>query len=104
MKCKEYMITLDEIINITLTGGTSDWEDPAFVQMCEKKVAKELLEYTGKIARKSTESGSAGRESETEWMENESGELMDTVCEANRVYLKMGMRLGAELVLQLLGM
>lgn len=99
MECKEYMITLDEIINIMLIGGTSGGDDPAFVQMCEKKVANELLEYTGKIAM---ESGTAGREAA--WMENEAGTLMDTVCEAHRIYLKMGIKLGAGLVLQLLGM
>lgn len=104
MENSECMITLDEIINSVLTGSAAREEDPAFVRKCEKKVAKELLEYTGKIAWKSAEGRPAGREMETEWMENEAGALMDAVCEAHRVYLKMGMKLGAGLVFQLLGM
>ena len=102
MEDKECIITLDEIISSVLTGGELGEEDPVFVRECEKKVAKELLEYTGKIARKGAEEKAAGGE-ET-WMEDEAGVLMDAVCEAHRIYLKMGMRLGAGLVLQLLGM
>lgn len=101
MEDKESMITLDEIINSVLTGGELGEEDPAFVRECEKKVAKELLEYTGKIARKAEGRAAGGEEA---WMEDEAGVLMDAVCEACRIYFKKGMKLGAGLAFQLMGM
>lgn len=102
MEDKESMITLDEIINSVLTGGESGEGDPAFVRECEKKIAKMLLDYTGKIARKGAEEKVVG--GEEAWMEDEAGVLMDAVCEACRIYFKKGMKLGAGLAFQLMGM
>lgn len=104
MEKEECMITLDEIVNIVLTGGESGGEDPPFVRMCEKKVTREVLAYTDKIARKGAEGKEEGGEEKDTWMEDEAGALMDAVCGANRVYFKMGMKLGAGLVSQLLNM
>ena len=39
----------------------------------------------------------------TSFIENQIGELLDSIGEANHVYFKNGMKLGASLLLQLLG-
>ncbi len=69
--------------------------------MCEKNIAKELLDFTKKIA--STNKDSPVNENEAlELIECKAVTVMDAVCEANRVYMKAGMKLGASLIFQLL--
>lgn len=92
---------LDTIMNHMLNedGG----ESPKFVRDCEKKVTEEIRSYTDRIRMASAEKPFSGEEAVMFTEENADG-LLDSVCDSNRVYMKKGMKLGAKLVFQLLGL
>lgn len=69
---------------------------PDFVKECEKTVISEIETFTGKATQK------CGEELR-EIVESKDGELLDSVCETNRIYFRNGMTVGAVLLLQLLG-
>lgn len=92
---------LDNIMNHVLNDHSG--ESPKFVRDCEKKVAEEIRSYTDRIRLAGAEKPSAGEEAENFVEENADG-LLDSVCDSNRVYMKIGMKLGAKLVFQLLGL
>jgi len=73
------------------------------VRDCEKKVKDRLADYTSKIRRTGME-GLAAREDDEEFVEENVGGLLDSICESNRAYMKKGMKLGAGMVFQLLGL
>ena len=68
---------------------------------CEKEVKDGLLGYTRKI-RQAVAEGSVDREEEETFVEENAGELLDNIYGSNRIYMKMGMKLGASMVFQLL--
>lgn len=70
---------------------------PDFVKECEKTVINEIKSFTGKATQK------CGEELR-EIVESKDGELLDSICEANRIYFRNGMAVGAMLLLQLLGL
>lgn len=93
------MVSLDDIIEYVL--GDESGEIPKFVRDCERKVKDELLGYTGKIRRSDAEKMTDGEE-ET-FAEENAGELLDSISGANRTYMKMGMKLAAGMIFQLMG-
>lgn len=101
MEKNEYMLTLDQIIDSVLLSGAFGGEDPDFVRTCEKNVAREMLTYTRKIAP-SNQDDSISEDEAITLIEEKAVNVMDEVCMANRIYLKMGMKLGAGLLFQLL--
>ena len=101
MEDNECILTLDQIIDSVL-NGTSDDEDPKFVRICEKNVTSALLDYTRKITAAKQDDPISEDKAMT-ILEEKSGNVIDEVCAANRVYLKIGMKLGASLIFQLLG-
>lgn len=101
MEKDEYMLTLDQIIDIVLNSGALGGIDPEFVRMCEKNITRELLNYTRNIAPSSQDNSISEDEAIT-LIEEKAVAVMDEVCETNRVYLKMGMKICAGLFFQLL--
>lgn len=89
---------LDTIIDNVL--GSSD-ESPKFVRDCEKNVIKEIHSYTDRV-RKAGEKLDTDKDVVGFAEENAEG-LLDSVCVSNRIYMKTGLKLGAKLVFQLLG-
>lgn len=92
---------LDTIMNHMLNDDAG--ESPKFVRDCEKKITAEVRKYTDRIRMADTEKLSGGEEAETFVEENADG-LLDSICNSNRIYMKKGMKLGAKLVFQLLGL
>lgn len=92
---------LDIIMNHMLNDDAG--ESPKFVRDCEKKIAAEVHKYTDRIRMTDAGELSGGEEAETFVEENADG-LLDSICDSNRVYMKKGMKLGAKLVFQLLGL
>lgn len=91
---------LDVIIDNVLN---SDPEAPKFVRDCEKKVVNEVHAYTDRIRLEGAEK-LAAREETVAFIEENAERLLDSVCVSNRIYMKTGMKLGAKLVFQLLGL
>lgn len=86
-------VDLDIIINNVLDN---DNITPEFVKECQKAAMCKAVEYTSKITNK------YGMEL-TDLVEDQAGELLDSICDANYIYFKNGMAAGAVLLLQLLG-
>lgn len=94
-----YMHNLNKIIDGMLYDESG--KDPQFVRECDKRITAEVQNYTRKVMEASvgkrlTEEGIVS------FVEEEATGLMECVCEANRNYLKKGMKLGAGLVLQVM--
>ena len=87
------VVDLDIIINNVLDN---DNITPEFVKECQKEAMRKAVEYTSKITNK------YGMEL-TDLVEDQAGELLDSICNANCIYFKNGMAAGAALLLQLLG-
>lgn len=92
---------LDTIMNHMLNDDAG--ESPKFVRDCEKKITAEVHKYTDRIRIADAEKLSGGEEAETFVEENADG-LLDSICDSNRIYMKKGMKLGAKLVFQLMGL
>ena len=87
------VVDLDIIINNVLDN---DNITPEFVKECQKEAMRKAVEYTSKITNK------YGMEL-TDLVEDQAGELLDSICNANCIYFKNGMAAGAVLLFQLLG-
>ncbi len=102
MENNEYMVTIDQIVDCILNNEASGSKNPEFVQICEKNVAKELLNYTVSVSK-----AIMGRKiSEEEAMtitEDKASSVLDVICECNRTFFKRGMQFSASLLFQLLG-
>lgn len=85
------MISLDAIIEYVLDEESG--ETPKFVRDCERMIKHELLDYTQK-----------NRQSDGDevFVEENAGELLDSICKVNRTYMKMGMKLAAGMIFQLM--
>lgn len=92
---------LDTIMNHVLNDDAG--ESPKFVRDCEKKVTEEIRSYTDRIRMASEEKPFSGEEA-VMFTEENADALLDSVCDSNRDYMKTGMKLGAKLVFQLLGL
>lgn len=96
----ERMLSLDAIIEYVLDAESG--ETPKFVRDCERKVKDGLLGYTRKIRQSDAERMAAGGEEET-FVEENAVNLLDSICQSNRTYMKMGMKLAAGMIFQLMG-
>lgn len=85
---------LDRLISRMLEDS-----DPAlkFVHECDKQFVKELEQLISKLTHKSDIEVSMV-------IENEACNLLDSVCDANRVYFRNGMKTGLFLFLQMIGL
>lgn len=89
-------VDLDTIIENAITKAAE--HEPDFIVANEKKVTAALRKYTENILKHGTPRDS---EEMQFLMEKHAGELLDTFCDANHSCIKNGMRLGANLLLQL---
>lgn len=89
-------ISLDKISGYLL----DDMLEPAppFLTECEKNVLKEIKAYTKHVTNQSPGS----RCDTMPIVENYAGELLDSICESNRIYFESGIKTGALLLMQLL--
>lgn len=101
MEDNKYILTLDQIIDGVLNSGALGGEDPEFVRACEKNVNRELLNYTHRITG-AGQDNPVNEDEAANLIEEKAGSVMDALCEVSRVYLKIGMKLGAGLIFQLL--
>lgn len=85
---------LDHLINRMLEDS-----DPAlgFVRECDKQFIKELEKFVSAITNKSDAEVST-------IVENKACSVMDSVCDANRIYFRNGMKVGLFLFLQMVGL
>lgn len=96
----EWMIDLDAVAEYSINGASG--REPLFVIEHGKKVIWKIEDYTRKAIQVGQEKQLDDVEI-TSFIENQIGELLDSIGEANHVYFKNGMKLGASLLLQLLG-
>ena len=89
-------ISLDKISGYLL----DDMLEPAppFLIECEKNILKEVNAYTNHVTNQSLGS----RCDTVSIVENYAGELLDSICESNRIYFENGIKAGALLLMQLL--
>lgn len=73
--------------------------DPPFFIECEKNVIKEIKAYTKHIA---DQSHNSSRCDTVSIVENYAGELLDSICESNRIYFENGIKTGTILLMQML--
>lgn len=92
-------VDLDTIIENAITNASE--REPDFIAENEKKVTAALRKYTESILKHGTPHDS---EEMQFLMEKHAGELLDTFCDASHSYIKNGMRLGANLLLQLVSL
>ncbi len=85
---------LDRLISRMLEDS-----DPAlgFVHECDQQFVKELGQFVSKLTHKSDAEISMV-------IENEACVLLDSVCDANRIYFRNGMKTGLFLFLQMIGL
>lgn len=102
MEDNEFMLKLDQIMDSFLNKGASGGEDLEFVRRCEKKIFKELLEYTNRISPPD-QGCQSSEEEELEIVICGATHVIDAICQANKEYMKVGMKIGAGLIFQLLG-
>lgn len=95
----EWMISLDAVAEHAICGASTE---PLFVVECGKKVNKAAESYTRKAVLAASEKPLNDAEM-VSFVENEIGTLLDCIDDANHIYFKNGMKLGASLLLQLLG-
>ncbi len=86
---------LKEIADFALNGRIG--REAEFVRKSEKAVAESLVRYTTDVSGRDEADAAA-------LVEEHAGQLLDAVTDANYTYLENGMRLGAALLMQLLGL
>lgn len=94
------MIDLDAVAEYSINGASG--QEPLFVIEHGKKVIRKIEDYT-KMAVQAGQEKQLDDVEITSFIENNIGGLLDSIGEANHVYFKNGMKLGASLLLQLLG-
>lgn len=87
-------IDLQAIADFVYKNNTEKTQD--FIRRSEKAVLESLDQYTLDISKHK------GHDI-AELMENYAGDLLDAISESNYMYLESGMKLGAGLVIKLLG-
>ncbi len=85
---------LDNLISRMLEDS-----DPVlgFVHECDNQFAAELERFVSRITQKSGSEASR-------IVENEACALLYSVCDANRIYFRNGMKIGLFLFLQMIGL
>lgn len=96
----EWMIDLDAVAEYSINGASG--QEPLFVIEHGKRVILKIEDYTRKAVQTGQEKPLNDAEI-TSFIENQIGGLLDSIGEANHAYFKNGMKLGASLLLQLLG-
>ncbi len=96
----EWMMNLDAVVEYSI--GEASGSEPLFVQECEKKVSECAEVYARKVVQ-ITINKPLDNAQTASFIENEIGVLLDCIDDANHIYFKNGMKLGASLLLQLLG-
>lgn len=96
----EWMISLDAVAEQAISGASET--EPLFVVECGKKVNRAAESYARKAVLAASEKPLNDAE-RVSFVENEIGALLDCIDDANHIYFKNGMKLGALLLLQLLG-
>lgn len=96
----EWMISLDAVAEQVISGASET--EPLFVVECGKKVNRAAESYARKAVLAASEKQLNNAEM-VSFVENEIGALLDCIDDANHIYFKNGMKLGASLLLQLLG-
>lgn len=91
-------LKLDAIIENAITDAEKS--APDFIIECEGCITTALLAYTKSIVKKYEPD--ATNEQIESVMEKLAGELLDVIYDISHIYIKNGMRLGANLLLQLL--
>lgn len=94
------MMNLDEVMDCSISGASGSV--PLFVQDCGKKVTDGAEAYARKVIQ-ITKVKPINDAQTALFIDNEIGALLDCIDDSNRVYFKNGMKLGASLILQLLG-
>jgi hypothetical protein len=96
----EWMMNLDAVVEYSI--GEASGSEPLFVLECGKKVTARAEAYVRKAIQAGMNKPLTDEKIES-FIENEIGELLDCIDDVNHVYFKNGMKLGASLILQLLG-
>lgn len=96
----EWMISLDAVAEHAISEASGT--EPLFVVECGKKVNRTAESYARKAILAASEKSLNDAEM-VSFVENEIGALLDCIDDANHIYFKNGMKLGASLILQLLG-
>lgn len=92
---------LDTVMNLVLSADPGS--SPRFVCECDREIIKKLTA----LISKSLETGTEKMEMEgaaVGFVEENAGELLDAICDVNRIYMKKGMKTGIKMVFQLLGL
>lgn len=92
---------LDTVMNLVLSADSGS--SPRFVCECDREIIKKLTA----LISKSLETGTEKMEMEgaaVGFVEENAGELLDAICDVNRIYMKKGMKTGIKMVFQLLGL
>lgn len=96
--CNE--VNLDAIIS-QLMDGLSVAADSSFKEH-ERAVMNSARSYTKTIMQQA-DNKALSDEKVTTIVEENIGELLDSICEQNHIFLEAGIRIGANLLLELLG-
>lgn len=85
----------------TISGQIlDDLQNPPlpFLIECEKTIINEIKEYTQRI----TKLNHNNKYDTVSIVENHAGELLDRICESNRIYFENGIKTGSILLMQML--
>lgn len=93
-------VDLDAIIS-HLMDGLSVTADACFIER-EQAIMNNARSYTKTIMQQAGNKTLSDEEI-TIIVEENFGELLDSICESNQTFLEAGIRIGASLLLQLLG-
>ncbi len=95
-------ISLDQIVDMLLDKAEAGPEPSQFdyVKLHNRNVMTEIKNFARHV-RNPEFSNISDRELE-DVAENQSPDLLDTICQANSAYFKHGMKLGARLLLELI--
>lgn len=96
----EWTMNLDAVVEYSI--GEASGSEPLFVLECGKKVTARAEAYVRKAIQAGMNKPLTDEKIES-FIENEIGELLDCIDDVNHVYFKNGMKLGASLILQLMG-
>lgn len=98
---KESVVSLDHIIDMVLDNAEAEWQ-PQFDYMKhhEQKFMAEIKRYSYSIRNPELDKYSEKQLESV--IENQSSDLHDAMSAAGIAYLKHGMKLGVEIILELL--
>lgn len=92
-------LSLDAIVETILDKMHE--HTPSFLMETEKNTEREIEEYTKRITRQFLPKNNLDV---IPMVESNAGGLVDSICGANRAHFETGMKVGAVLLMQLLGL